>query len=386
MKKVVLMMLCMVLVSKKSDAVEETFARYIQGSYIGPVIYNLYQWWQQWQAAQRNGELFKITCDEIEDVHKVKELVEAGAAVTYQGFFRLTPLHNAAYRNHLFILKYLLSQGAEVDVLAESGDTPLHDAALKGHTQAINVLIMHGATVNAQNNEGMTPLHGAVDRNHPKAVIALINHKADITTTNNYGETPLHIAARNGLVRIALDLLCRTFFPPMWDDEKAQEFVRRSEKEVKKDEMSALLKSIQQLNTNADSDTQDLQGIGLNVTPWNMAAIADLLVLPQQQKIIKILDHQARGDENIKNLFIMTHSQRHLIYLQEVLALKDASGQTAREVAKDCQADATLINARQLLEDFEQAQTINDLYKNMREPLIEHIAARLCGHQPDVNS
>jgi ankyrin repeat protein len=44
--------------------------------------------------------------------------------------------------------------------------TPLHLAANKGHIEVVKLLIEHGAYVNAKNNNGWAPLHEAAYNGH----------------------------------------------------------------------------------------------------------------------------------------------------------------------------------------------------------------------------
>ena len=49
---------------------------------------------------------------------------------------------------------------ADVNVHSHSGDTPLHEAALRGHLGVVRVLISEfKADVNVHNHSGDTPLH-----------------------------------------------------------------------------------------------------------------------------------------------------------------------------------------------------------------------------------
>ena len=57
-----------------------------------------------------------------------------------------TPLHEAANRNHVEIVGYLLNNGADID--PQGGDdleTPLIDAASNGHINTMKLLIEKGA-------------------------------------------------------------------------------------------------------------------------------------------------------------------------------------------------------------------------------------------------
>ena len=69
-----------------------------------------------------------------------------------------TVLHIAALFNQEQIMNNLLSN-CEVDVNAKDvrGETPLHWAAWRGHLGIVKTLIQFGARIDIQNNDGMTP-------------------------------------------------------------------------------------------------------------------------------------------------------------------------------------------------------------------------------------
>ena len=54
-------------------------------------------------------------------------------------------MHGAAVKGDLPILRYLVSKGADVNVLDRSGDSPLELAASANHTDAARFLIESGA-------------------------------------------------------------------------------------------------------------------------------------------------------------------------------------------------------------------------------------------------
>jgi len=64
-----------------------------------------------------------------------------------------TLLHIAANSGYTDIVKYLVSQGADVNSKAESGDTPLHNAVGigNGNIEIAKYLVSQGAKVNTQN-------------------------------------------------------------------------------------------------------------------------------------------------------------------------------------------------------------------------------------------
>ncbi|XP_030844192.1 ankyrin repeat domain-containing protein 50-like [Strongylocentrotus purpuratus] len=72
----------------------------------------------------------------------------------------------AAACGKLEVVKYLISEGAEVNRRNNEGSTALHSAAQEGYCDVIEYLISQGAEVNKGNNEGRTALQLAAQEGH----------------------------------------------------------------------------------------------------------------------------------------------------------------------------------------------------------------------------
>lgn len=68
-----------------------------------------------------------------------------------------TPLHLAAWKGYVGIVKELLAMGARADRANVTGQSALHEAASQGHTDVVRVLLEAGAMPNRQDSEGLTP-------------------------------------------------------------------------------------------------------------------------------------------------------------------------------------------------------------------------------------
>ena len=124
-------------------------------------------------------------------------LVEHGARIGGQGRDQGTPLHLAALRNDLPVVKRLVELGADVNAKEEKGQgTPLH-WALQGGQAALDVLsylVEHGSDVNAKNVGLLTPLHFASITGNVPATQRLLDLGADLTAENVENQTPVHMA------------------------------------------------------------------------------------------------------------------------------------------------------------------------------------------------
>ena len=143
-------------------------------------------------------------------VKLVEFLLQNNVDIDAKNNVQKTPLHLASENGHHEIAEILLQNGANVSAETESKDTPLFLAAQKGHFGVVTVLAFK-ADVNAKNDQGKTVLHVAVEQGHEKMVWFLLRFPGDYASINEkcfeLQNTPLHVAARDGHVKIAKDLI-----------------------------------------------------------------------------------------------------------------------------------------------------------------------------------
>ena len=78
----------------------------------------------------------------------------------------LTALMGAAAENHIEIVKFLISQGADVNLADEGGGTALIYAVWKGYKDIVAILLENDADVYAKTKDGRTPLSIAKKSGH----------------------------------------------------------------------------------------------------------------------------------------------------------------------------------------------------------------------------
>jgi len=94
--------------------------------------------------------------------------------------------------------EFLLSKGANPNVLDGAGNAPLHgQSVFSGNLEIANLLLKHKADPNAQGGkDGNTPLHLATAwGGHDALIPVLLEAGADPNRPNTQGETPLHVAS-----------------------------------------------------------------------------------------------------------------------------------------------------------------------------------------------
>ena len=144
-----------------------------------------------------SSEKYLDRFDKYMTVEAARDMVEHGVDVNVKDNDGSTPLIKVVWHGHLDVVKYLVSQGADVNE-AKNGWTPLHRAAARGHLDVVKYLVSQGADVNAKNNDGGTPFFMAAVHGHLDVVKYLVSQGADVNAEDNDGRTPLHWAAYNG--------------------------------------------------------------------------------------------------------------------------------------------------------------------------------------------
>jgi len=123
---------------------------------------------------------------------------------------RWTPLITAAFLGAEDLAKFLIMNGANVNIKDAGGYVPMHWAAFKGHAQIIKLLVMNEADVNARSSLGWSPLMVAAMNGHLSACTALIASGANIDLSTQDGWTALQKASFNGhqpVVKLFLSLM-----------------------------------------------------------------------------------------------------------------------------------------------------------------------------------
>ena len=109
-------------------------------------------------------------------LNRLRLLHMAGANVNSPGAC-CSPLFLAAGEGRLDVVRYLLDQGADVNVRQQHGRTAVSEAAFYGHAAVIKELALRGADLNAISDEG-TALDIAVSSGNASAADLLKHYGA----------------------------------------------------------------------------------------------------------------------------------------------------------------------------------------------------------------
>jgi ankyrin repeat protein len=129
-------------------------------------------------------------------------LIQAGADVNQVNTGNETPLHWAALFGSVPMATILLDAGADITKVAKGGKTVMHFAIaqIQGlkRSDMVPFLVSRGANPNVLREDGRSPLHCAAAKDCPLSCMALLQAGADfsILTECNNPETALQMAQR----------------------------------------------------------------------------------------------------------------------------------------------------------------------------------------------
>uniref|UniRef100_A0A3P8U9E3 Ankyrin repeat domain 6b n=1 Tax=Amphiprion percula TaxID=161767 RepID=A0A3P8U9E3_AMPPE len=109
-----------------------------------------------------------------------------------------SPLHLAAYKGHIEVVRILLKAGCDLDIQDDGEQTALHRAAVVGNGDIISALIQEGCALDRQDKDGNTALHEVSWHGFSQSVKLLVKAGANVHAKNKAGNTALHLACQNG--------------------------------------------------------------------------------------------------------------------------------------------------------------------------------------------
>ncbi len=138
-------------------------------------------------------------------------LVEQGADLDIRVNDRYSLLHYASEYGFEDSLGFLLEEGADVQEVTDPARwTPLHFACLNGHARVVRLLCEHGADPNVLDGMQRTPMHLAARADDFESVRELTKLGAHTSVQDLDGNTPLHYAAEAGKNRLIRLLVQRS--------------------------------------------------------------------------------------------------------------------------------------------------------------------------------
>jgi ankyrin repeat protein len=144
----------------------------------------------------------------LDEVERVGELLDGGAAVDARTPDGFTALHLAAFFGAPRAAGLLLRRGADAGAVADNPMRvqPLNSAAAGRHHEIVAALIAAGADVNAQQESGYTPLLAAAGLGDAELARLLLAAGADPGLAKDDGVGPAELARAQGHDALADEL------------------------------------------------------------------------------------------------------------------------------------------------------------------------------------
>lgn len=138
----------------------------------------------------------------------VRYLLQNGAEVNVisRNTLKVMPIHSSVAGQHLEITRALLEHGAQVNVTQQDDYTPLHEAAQNGQVAMIRLLMAYGADPALRKTDGETPADTARKHNHPDAAAEIEKLSRNLTTMNHVAIAVPDLDAALAFYRDALGL------------------------------------------------------------------------------------------------------------------------------------------------------------------------------------
>ena len=137
----------------------------------------------------------------------VEYLISKGANMNIVDYDGYSPLQLAYFRGKINMFKLLANSGANVDARNYEGMTVLDIACEKGDMDIAEFVVSKGASLNERNNRGLMPLHVGVQNGNYALCNLLVQNGADVNGRDGNKRTPLHIASIKGHNQICILLL-----------------------------------------------------------------------------------------------------------------------------------------------------------------------------------
>ena len=112
------------------------------------------------------------------------------------------PLTVAAIKGNLDLMKFMISQGADITTIDREGSNLLHNAAANGHLEVVEYLIDQNFDVNTADGNGNTALLFASSLNNLELVKYLLEQGADVQAESTNGTTAMLNGVFSGNVEI----------------------------------------------------------------------------------------------------------------------------------------------------------------------------------------
>ncbi|MDC0036786.1 ankyrin repeat domain-containing protein [bacterium] len=122
-------------------------------------------------------------------------LIDLKSHVSTSDKFGWTPIHYAAFRGNIKVVRKLLEVKVPLNLKDEKGRTPLHLAILNENLELVKLLLKEGIKVNLKDKEKYYPIHYALTLQNVDVLKLLIDYGADTNVKDPFNRSLVHILA-----------------------------------------------------------------------------------------------------------------------------------------------------------------------------------------------
>uniref|UniRef100_A0A3B0J6N8 Uncharacterized protein n=1 Tax=Wolbachia endosymbiont of Aleurodicus dispersus TaxID=1288877 RepID=A0A3B0J6N8_9RICK len=152
-------------------------------------------------SKDRNGNSPLSIAVSKQDLEMMGFLIENGADVNIEDFFRVPPIYYAVTKGTTEMIELLIDKKASISgYFSYAGEkrTLVGWAIDENSPEKVEVLLKHGASPNSKfdfyDDSQDSCLHAAIRRDYKKIVELLVKYKADVNVQNERRETPIYLA------------------------------------------------------------------------------------------------------------------------------------------------------------------------------------------------
>lgn len=152
-------------------------------------------------SKDRNGNSPLSIAVSKQDLEMMRFLIENGADVNIEDFFRVPPIYYAVTKGTKKMIELLIDKKASISgYFSYAGEkrTLIGWAIDKNSSEKVEVLLKHGASPDGKfdfnDSSQDSCLHIAIQKDYQKIVELLIEYHADVNVQNRRGHTPIYLA------------------------------------------------------------------------------------------------------------------------------------------------------------------------------------------------
>ncbi|KAF7233452.1 hypothetical protein EG68_03869 [Paragonimus skrjabini miyazakii] len=163
------------------------------------------------QIQLKNWDEYDRRMEMIRNDNHTSKLQKSQRGVKFRTDYMLL---DAALRDDVDEVRYLLAKGINPNVAKDDGITALHQACINNSGEMCEVLIKYGADVNSRDADQWTPLHAAATNGHTEICEYLLSKGADLLAINVDCSIPYDLADDEETSQFLLDELTRRGYSP----------------------------------------------------------------------------------------------------------------------------------------------------------------------------